>query len=621
MRNLITAVLFLSLSFLTHAQGKIDRIEPGFWWVNMNNTELQIMVHGKNIDQLNPTINYDGVVLQEVIKVSNPNYLFLNLQINPSAKAGNFDIDFYKKKKKVYSYNYELKERKAHSSERQGFDNSDVVYLITPDRFSNGDSSNDHVDGMYADTDRTLKDKRHGGDIRGIINELDYIEEMGFTGIWICPLLESNQKEYSYHGYAITDYYKIDPRYGTNEDYLELVEKANDKGIKIIMDQVANHNGKYHYWTNDLPTEDWYHQSDKMDDPQYTTHARTTLADPHAPASEKKAFSDGWFVDRMPDLNQSNPLLATYLIQNSIFWIEYAGLQGIRQDTYSYPDANFMNEWSKAIMEEYPNFNIVGEEWSYNPAIVARWQRGKVNADGFVSNAPSMMDFPNQEAIVNSLNKENENSWSSSFDDIYLMLSNDFLYADPSNLMTLLDNHDMPRIYDQLNQNNDLLEMALIFLYTNRGIPQIYYGTEILMSFPENPGDHGGLRIDMPGGWDGDPVNAFSGRGLTDEQKHTQEFIKRLNQLRTNHKVLQDGELYHYSPKDEVYVIFRVNEEETFVSIFNKNKESVTLDLSRFEELIQGAEHGIDYLTNTDYSIKQGSIEVSGTSALILQLK
>jgi len=619
MKNIYINLILLLLTLGVNAQ-KIEKVEPSFWWVGMHNTELQILIHGDQISELTPSIDYDGVVLQETIKVDSPNYLFLNLSIDPETSPGDVLIKFKKGKKTKLTYNYSLKQRAVGSSERQGFDNTDVMYLVTPDRFANGDPSNDSVKETYQDTDRNDAAKRHGGDIQGIRDHLDYIEEMGFTSLWICPLLESNQPEYSYHGYAITDYYKIDPRYGSNQDYLDLVKEANKRGIKVIMDQVNNHNGRYHYWTEDLPTKDWYHYADQKNDPPYTNHKRTVLADPYAPKSEIVGYTDGWFVDRMPDLNQSNELLANYLIQNSIFWIEYAGVQGIRQDTYSYADPKFSNEWSAAIMNEYPNFNIVGEEWSVNPAIVARWQAGKVNADGFVSSSPSMMDFPNQQAIINSLNKGVE-PWKNSFDEAYEMLANDFLYPNPSNLVIFLDNHDMARIFDQVNENLGLYNMGLIYLYTMRGIPQVYYGTEILMSYPENPSDHGKLRIDMPGGWTGDEVNAFEGVGLSEEALQAQNTIKTLNHLRTEHKALQTGKLVHYIPKDETYVMFRVGEEESFMSIFNKNEEAYVLDLSRFKETIKENQQAIDVLTGKVYQLDQGTIEIPATSALMLQLK
>lgn len=621
MRYLLTLLLSITILQLSHAKGKvsIDRVEPAFWWAGMVNPELQVLVHGDNITDLTPTINYEGVSLEQIIRVESPNYLFLNLTLSEDVKAGKFPIEFKRKGKVVFTYEYELKARKENSAQREGFSNKDIMYLITPDRFANGKPENDHVEGMYEDTDRSDNSKRHGGDLQGIIDNLDYIKDLGFTSIWICPVLESNQKEYSYHGYAITDYYKVDARYGSNEDYIKLVEEANKKGIKIIMDQVENHAGLYHWWSEDLPTKDWYHYSDLEEKP-YTNHNRFALADPYSTENERKAFSDGWFVDRMPDLNQQNPLLSKYLIQNSIWWIEFAGLQGIRQDTFSYPDADFMSDWSKGIMTEYPNFNIVGEEWTVNPAVIARWQVGQNNKDGYKCYMPSMMDFPNQDAFVKSLNKA-EQEWADSFGESYEMLANDFLYPDAFNLVTFMDNHDMARIYDQVNQNYDLYKMAMVYLYTLRGIPQVYYGTEITMSYPENPADHGGLRIDMPGGWEGDEVNVFKGEGLNEQQKDALQFIKTLTNYRKNTTALQDGKLVHYAPKEETYVMFRYDDKTKVMSIFSKNKETKEVDLARFFEMLGDATKAKDIVTGKEYDLSSGKITIDATSALMLEIQ
>ncbi len=612
---LVFSVICLHLN----AQNTFDKVEPTFWWVGMEDSKLQIMVHGDQVSYLTPKIRNRHISLDSVSRTDNRNYIFLNLSMDSTVKPGFFEIDFYNKERRVARIDYELRERSLNSRFRKGFDNSDVIYLISPDRFVNALPENDHIEGMRLDTDRQNPSKRHGGDLEGIISRLDYIEEMGFSAIWICPLLESNQKEYSYHGYATTDFYKIDPRYGTNEDYVRLVQEAEKRGIKVIMDQVLNHNGSYHYWTNDLPSADWYHYAKDSVKPM-TSHKRTVLADPYVAESDRIAFSNGWFVDRMPDLNQQNKLLSTYLIQNAIFWIEYAGIQGIRQDTYSYPDPDFMNDWSSRILLEYPNFNLVGEEWSINPAIVSRWQRGKQNKDGFKSNMPSMMDFPLQKSIVSSINKE-EQPWTNSFDEVYEMMGNDFLYPDPNNLVVFLDNHDMARIYDQVNGSKAKLEMALTYLYATRGIPQVYYGTEIMLSYPENPGDHGRLRIDMPGGWDGDSINAFNGTGLSEDQIEIQHLIKKLNLLRRNNTAFQTGKLLHYAPEKEVYVLFRFDKEKRFMIVFNKNEEAVELNLSRFSEGINGSTIFENAIEAKPVEIRGKRLILEGFKSYIFELK
>ncbi len=618
LKRIYVLIFFCAVCLYTNAQNSFDRVEPSFWWSGMKDSRLQIMVHGDEVSDLTPKINNSYITLDSVSRTENSNYIFLNLSIDSKIKPGFFKIDFFNKEGRVDRIDYELKDRSPNSRFRKGFDNSDVIYLISPDRFVNASTENDHIQGMRPDTDRQNPSKRHGGDLEGIISQLDYIEEMGFSAVWICPLLESNQKEYSYHGYATTDYYKIDPRYGSNEDYIRLVQEANKRGIKIIMDQVLNHNGSYHYWTSDLPSENWYHYAKDSIKPM-TSHKRTVLSDPYAAESDRLAFSNGWFVDRMPDLNQQNKLLATYLIQNAIFWIEYSGIQGIRQDTYSYPDPDFMNDWSSRILLEYPNFNMVGEEWSVNPAIVSRWQLGKQNKDGFESNMPSMMDFPLQKAIVSSINNE-EQPWTNSFDEVYEMMGNDFLYPDPNNLVVFLDNHDMARIYDQVDGNKDKLEMALTYLYSTRGIPQVYYGTEIMLSYPENPGDHGRLRIDMPGGWEGDSINVFEGKGLSEDQIEIQEFIKKLNFLRRNNTAFQTGHLLHYAPEKEVYVLFRFDKEKRFMIVFNKNNREVDLDLRRFSEGINGSVIFKNAIDGKSVEIRDSLLRLEGFQSYIFEL-
>jgi len=619
LKRICFLLVFSAVCLHLNAQNTFDRVEPSCWWVGMQDSRLQIMVHGDEVSDLTPKISNRHITLDSVSRTDNSNYMFLNLSIDSKMKSGFFKIDFFKKGQRVDRIDYELKQRSPNSRLREGFDNSDVIYLISPDRFVNALTENDHIEGMRPDTDRQNPSKRHGGDLEGIISRLDYIEEMGFSAIWICPLLESNQKEYSYHGYATTDYYKIDPRYGSNEDYVRLVQEANKRGIKIIMDQVLNHNGSYHYWSDDLPSEDWYHYAKDSIKPM-TSHKRTVLSDPYVAQSDRVAFSDGWFVNRMPDLNQQNNLLATYLIQNAIFWIEYSGIQGIRQDTYSYPDPGFMNDWSSRILLEYPNFNLVGEEWSVNPAIVSRWQLGKQNNDGFESNMPSMMDFPLQKAIVSSINKE-EQPWTNSFDEVYEMMGNDFLYPDPNNLVVFLDNHDMARIYDQVDGSKAKLEMALTYLYSTRGIPQVYYGTEIMLAYPENPGDHGRLRIDMPGGWEGDSINAFEGKGLSEDQIEIQELIKKLNLLRRNNTAFQTGHLLHYAPEKEVYVLFRFDKEKRFMIVFNKNKQAVDLDLRRFSEGINGSVIFKNAIDGKSVEIRDSLLRLKGFQSYIFELK
>ena len=445
----------------------ILRVEPPFWWQGFKHRELQLLVHGDDIAGLSADVDYPGLSVDRVTPGDSPNYLFVYLDIGASAAPGTFDVVLGSEERSL-SFPYELREKNPDPAWAEAYSSADVVYLITPDRFVNGDETNDSVDG-YSDTLNREDDYgRHGGDIAGVQQSLDYITDMGFTQIWLNPILENAMPEASYHGYATTDFYKVDPRFGSNESYREFVAAARAKGIGVIMDMIVNHGGSEHWWADDLPTEDWYNFPETK---ARTSHARTTNQDPYASEYDKSAFADGWFVDTMPDLNQRNPLFADYLIQNAIWWTEYVGLSGIRQDTYPYPDKNFMTEWTRRIMAEYPHFNMVGEEWSPSPAITSYWQRGKNNHDGYESFLPSVMDFPLQIVFRDALLAE-EKSWGSVWTPVYEMLGHDFLYPDPFNLMTFPDNHDMSRIYTQLGEDDALYRMAIVFYLTMRGTPQ-----------------------------------------------------------------------------------------------------------------------------------------------------
>ncbi|WP_046312419.1 alpha-amylase family glycosyl hydrolase [Pontibacter korlensis] len=597
------------------AQNNKLRVEPSFWWTGMKDSNLQLMLHGNNISTMQPVFNYAGVEVKDVVKVNSPNYLFLNLNIS-GAKPGKFNIQLKQGNKTVHRYSYELKQRAAGSANRQGFTSSDVMYLITPDRFANGNPKNDSVKDMADKLNRNDRSGRHGGDIAGIIQNLDYIKDMGFTALWVNPVLENDQPKVSYHGYSTTDYYKVDPRFGSNEEYLELSKQAKQRDIKLVMDMVLNHIGSKHWWMDDLPTEDWLNFQDEY---KTTNHRREAIQDPHASEYDYQLQTEGWFVESMPDLNQENELLATYLIQNTLWWIEYADLGGIRMDTYSYPDPEFMSEWTRRVMDEYPNFNIVGEEWSLNPAIVSYWQRGKKNYNGYVSYLPSLMDFPVQNAMVEAL-RDDEKSWDTGWLKLYNTLATDFLYPEPENLVVFPDNHDMDRIYTQLNQDADLTKQAIAYILTTRGIPQLYYGTEILMHNSEK-GDHGIIRTDFPGGWSGDKVNAFTGKGLTKEQLDMQQYMKKLLNWRKDAKVIHTGKLTHYAPYKGVYVYFRHNGPEKVMVILNKNELPYELELEKFAPQLQGVKQTTDVISGKAYNLNQSKLALPIKAPLILELK
>ncbi|GGG40143.1 glycoside hydrolase family 13 protein [Bizionia arctica] len=575
----------------------LTHVEPLNWWVGMKNNTLQLLVNHPKIGFTTPEITYNGVTIKKVHKAKSPNYLFIDLEISEDTKPGKFDIIFKDENDTVETHTYQLLERKNPANDYIGFNSSDAIFLLTPDRFANGDPTNDVVKDLNeVEIDRTDGYARHGGDLQGIIDHVDYISDMGYTAVWPMPVLLNDMFEASYHGYAITDYSQVDPRFGTLEEYQELSLKLKEKGMKLIMDQVANHCGLEHWWMKDLPSEDWVNNQKNYEEHFenwngetniVSNHRRTTNQDLYASKRDNQEMTDGWFVSAMPDLNQRNPYMAKYLIQNSIWWIETLNLGGIRQDTYPYSDKNFMRDWAGAIMTEYPNFSIVGEEWSSNPLLVAYWQTGNNNKDGYESNLKSTMDFPMQHAIIDALNQEE--SWDKGFVKIYEGLANDFVYPTPKDIMIFPDNHDMSRIFTQLNGDIPNTKMALATVLALPRIPQIYYGTEILMNDFDNPGDHGLIRTDFPGGWESDQINAFTAEGLTDNQKNMQEFLKAVLNYRKSSKAIHEGETIHFAPFKGTYCFFRILDDEVVVVIMNKNKEAITLDLERFGELgLQG---------------------------------
>lgn len=609
----LTLLFIFCLNHFVNAQ--IQHVEPLNWWVGLKNPNLQLLIHGENISETQPSINYPGLSIKKVNKADSKNYLFLDLIIAKTTKAGSFTINFKKAGKIVYTYNYSLLPKQQSSAQMRGFNSSDVIYLITPDRFVNGDYSNDVVIGMKeSKINRSFDGGRHGGDIRGMINSLDYIANMGFTAIWPTPVLENNMSGYSYHGYAITNHYKVDPRYGTLDDYKELSTKARQRGIKLIFDEVLNHTGHGYWWTDDLPFKDWLNYPDTKTS---TNHRRTVNQDLYASDYDKEFMKKGWFDRMMPDMNGENPFMANYLIQNTIWWIETLQLGGIRQDTYGYSDKTFLKNWSCAIMNEYPNFSIVGEEWSLNPLITSYWQRGKKNADGYTGCLTSIMDFPLQEALVNSL-KEKE-TWGKGLVVLYEALANDFVYADPSNILIMGDNHDMDRIFTQLNEDIELTKMALGYLLTTRGIPQIYYGTEVLM---QNTGHHkvdGLIRSDLPGGWKEDTTNVFTEKGLTEAQKSTKAYLKQLLNWRKNNTVIANGKMLHFAPFDGMYVYFRYDNQKTVMVVMNKNEKSTTLDTKRFDEILKSKTSAKNILNNETQTLKNG-LTISPKSTVIFDV-
>ncbi|NOU60352.1 glycoside hydrolase family 13 protein [Marinifilum caeruleilacunae] len=613
----IIPILFFSFLSLTSfaAKSKIEKLEPGFWWVGMENPNLQLLIYGEGIGSYQPTLHYPGVSLKAVHNVENNNYLFIDLWIDKSAKAGQFEITFTKPNGKEIVYQYELKERRENSAKRQGFDSSDVMYLLMPDRFANGNSENDSVEGMAEKLNRDHYDGRHGGDIAGIINQLDYLEDLGITALWSTPLLEDNEERGSYHTYAISDYYNIDARYGGNEAYLKLSEECKKREIKLIKDMVFNHCASAHWWMKDLPQKDWVHQHDEYTN---SNHRKSTLLDPHAAQVDKTQFTDGWFDISMPDLNQQNELLMTYLIQNSIWWVEYANLDGIRMDTHPYNDAQGMSKWGEALLTEYPHLNIVGETWYKNAADIAYWQKDALNADGYNSNLPCVMDFQLFFAMEKAFLEAQE--WENGVVRLYKSLSADYLYKDLNNILIFSENHDTQRIMSTLKGDLEKFKLMNTFLMTTRGIPQIYAGIEILMEGKKSDGD-GKMRIDFPGGWEGDERNAFSAEGRNDKENEAFNFLRKLLQWRKINPVIHNGKLTHYIPENDVYVYFRSNKEKTVMVVLNNGEAKQELSLGRFSEKIKDFTKGYDILSEQSISFSTGKLEVKGNTSMILELK
>jgi neopullulanase len=615
----IKTILFcIALTLHTLAYAQIKRVEPLNWWTGMKNPELQLMVNGDGVGETMPFIQYAGVTIKTVTPGDSKNYLFIDLLIDRKAKHGSFNIDFRKGGKTLFTYQYTLLPRIHKAEDIKGFNSSDVIYLVVPDRFANGDSTNDVVQGMPDNQINRKGDRnRHGGDIKGITDHLDYLSQMGFTAIWPTPMLENNMPQTSYHGYAITDHYKVDPRYGSLDAYKDLAQKARQKGMKLIFDEVLNHTGSRYWWMDDLPFKNWINLPDSF---QQSNHRRTINQDKYASAYDKNLMTNGWFARTMPDMNGKNKFLANYLIQSSIWWIETLELGGIRQDTYGYSDKDLLTSWSCRIMDEYPNFSLVGEEWSLNPLITSYWQQGKKNADGYVSCLTTAMDFPLQNALITALKTTEATDINNKLTSMYEALANDFVYPDPKNILIFGDNHDMDRLFTQLDDDADLTKMALTYLSTIRGIPQILYGTEILMT---NTGHHkvdGLIRSDFPGGWNHDRTNAFTGSGLTTQQKEMQNYLKQLLNWRKNNSVIATGETLHFAPFDGIYVYFRYNKEKTVMVIMNKNATPRNIDLKRFAEILKSKTSAKNVISNERHLLNV-PLGVDAKTALVFEVE
>lgn len=606
------AVLFLLITTFTFAQ--IDKMEPPFWYEGMNKSEIQVLFYGKNIAENTVSIS-NNVVITNVTKTENPNYVFVTIDTkNIAAQTLKFT---FKNGKKSFTKDFEIKKRRENSALRKGFDASDVVYLLMPDRFANGNVSNDSSSKLQEKANRELPGGRHGGDVQGIIDNLDYINELGATAIWSTPMCEDNDKGYSYHTYGQSDVYQIDARYGSNDDYKRLASEMHKRDMKLIKDYVTNHWGAEHWMFKDMPTYDWFHQF-----PGYaqSNYRMTTQYDINGSKRDAKYCMDGWFVPSMPDLNQSNPLVLNYLIQNAIWWVEFADLDGFRVDTYSYCEKDGIAKWTKAVMDEYPYFNIVGEVWMHDQAQISYWQKDSPisKIQSYNSYLPSVMDFTLHDVFGTVFNEDNP-SWNDGMIKFYENFVNDFLYSDPNNLLIFLENHDTGRFNEIYKNDFTKYQLGMTIIATMRGIPQIYYGSEIGMAGDKGKGD-AAIRQDFPGGWKADTNNAFSNSGRTTTQKQYFDFSKKLLNWRKSKDVIHTGKLTHYIPENNVYVYFRHNDSESVMVIVNNSKDVKKLNLSRFEENLKKYNSGKDVLSNQNYDLKK-ELSIEGKSSLIVELK
>jgi glycosidase len=593
---------------------EVSRMEPAFWWVGMKNPELQVMLYGEGIGRADVQFEYPGVYLEKIVRADSPDYLFVYLKLDSTAKPGTVRFTLNEGKKKLFR-TLELKPR-ATTLGAQGFSPADALYLIMPDRFANGNPDNDVWDGE--DIDRNDLSYRHGGDLAGIQKHLDYLDDLGVTTVWLNPVLEnkmnSPEKYKSYHGYAITNFYKVDQRMGSNEEYRLLIENIHQKGMKIVMDMIYNHCGSLHWWMNDLPFRDWLNHQEGF---VPTSHNLYAVMDPHAPESEVRAMTDGWFVPSMPDLNQRNPHLATYLIQNSIWWIEYARIDGIRHDTHPYADFDFLAKWCKAVTDEYPAFNIVGESWYLHSAPLAWWQRNS-KLNGKQSHLKTVMDFNLMKACSEAFPLDAQ--MSGDFGKIYEVIAQDFLYEDSDNILVFLDNHDLSRFVKKEETDLQRYKQALAFLLTVRGIPQLYYGTEILMHGEKSEGD-GFLRKDFPGGWADDSVNAFTAEGRTNSQNEAHNYLQKLLKWRKTSKAIAGGKLIHYTPDNqtECYVYARIKGDDKVLVILNGSTKAQTLHPEKYREVIGNAASGKELISGKTIDLKS-EIPIPAKGVYIIEL-
>ena len=613
-RFLLAPLLLLLVPAMAWAQSPaIDRVDPPFWWVGMERPAVELMVYGDDIADTRVEVDgHPGVTLQRVTEVQNPNYAFVRLRIADTAEPGSLTLRFQHEDGTI-TREYDLRPRRDDTY-AQGFDSEDVIYLLMPDRFANGNPENDEIDGFLEGVDRSDPNARHGGDFAGIRDHLGYIDDLGMTAIWMTPIFENDMPpEYgAYHGYAATDMYRVDSRFGSNEDFRALVDATHDRGMKVIMDMIHNHVGDEHWWLDDPPTDDWIHDLDTYGTTNYEGAA---VVDPYASEHDREQLTNAWFVPSMPDLNQDNELLATYLIQNTLWWIESTGIDGIRMDTYFYADKDYMSRWTSAVMEEYPDFNIVGESWVHTVPHEAYWQDDfRAHPDGYDSDLPSVTDFPLSFTMHEAFAPDDGEIY-----DLYRTLAQDHVYPEPNRLVTFLDNQDLPRFSSVVNEDEDAFKLAYAFLMTTRGIPQVYYATELMQPMTDASGD-GAKRPDMPGGWPDDARSVFTDEGRTAREEEAHDFVSTLTTWRETADVVHHGQLTQFIPQDNTYVYFRHDADDTVMVVLNNADEPRKMALERFEERLQDATTGRDVIGGRTYTLDD-TLAVPAKTPLVLEVE
>lgn len=604
-------LLFLSIAKLNPLAAM--QVEPAFWWSGMQMNEIMVLVNEPDIAAYtNAVTTQPGIKIIRTYAKDSKNYLFIELSIANNTPKGTFNITVKNAEGKTKSIPFEVKARTGKKP--KAITQNDIMYLIMPDRFANADTANDYIPALGDRLNRNNGFARHGGDLKGIGTKLDYLKELGITTIWINPVIENANKNGSYHGYGFTNFFAVDARFGSHSDYATLVTDAHNKGIKTVKDLVLNHIGIGHSWMTDIPVKKWVRYYGEK--PTLTNFKLSAMTDPHASESDYNKMQRGWFVPSLPDLDQTDPLLSKYLIQNTLWWIESINLDGIRLDTYPYSEKTFLTDWHKAIEKEYPNFYIVGEIWINNVPNEAYYLKNATNLDGFKGGLLSTTDFPLSEAITNAV-RERRGGGNSGLNGVYEILSQDFMYANAGNNLIFLDNHDIARFMHIAGNNLAKMKLGLTLLMTTRGIPQIYYGTELLMN---GNGDHDKIRYDFPGGWPMDTLNAFTEKGRTPDQNEVFSLMKKLNLLRQGSKAIGEGKLVHFIPENNVYVYFRQSGNETLMVVLNGNSEPNKLSLDRFAQFLKNKQKMISVITTNQEIAIPSQLELKAFEAEVYRI-